>query len=65
MNIIKTFNYILYVILNFGGALALGMAAHDYFEIKGYTNWYDWLGFWFIIGGASHGLYLLLVKGVK
>jgi hypothetical protein len=59
------FNFVIYLILNYGGALALGFAAHDYFEIKGHTNWYDWLAVIFLVGGASNGLYLLLVKGDK
>jgi hypothetical protein len=59
----KTIKYIIYVILNFGGASAIGFAANDYFRVKGHTDWYDWLALMFLVGGASHGLYLLLVKG--
>jgi len=62
---LKTIKFIIYCILNFGGAAAIGFAATDYFEIKGRCDWYDWLAIMFLVGGASHGLYLLLVKDNK
>lgn len=61
----KWVKYFIYAILNYGGALAIGSAANDYFNMKGHTDWYDWLALAFIVSGVSHGLFLLFVKEEK